>query len=63
MNGQTPQQPQNWWEAVLMTFLWACRIPLASLFVFVCGCVAFLAFMFMLRLTVWIFQHGLAHWW
>jgi len=64
MNGQTPQPPQNnWWEATLAMFAWACRIPLAFFLVFACGCVGFLAFMFFIRVTVWIYQHGLAHSW
>jgi len=63
MNGQTPQTPQNWWQATLMLFAWACRVPLACLLVFACSCIGFLAFVFLLRLSVWIFQHGLAHWW
>jgi len=63
MNGQTPQPPQNWWDAILMAFWWACRIPVACFLIFACGCVGFLAVMFFIRATVWIFQRALAHPW
>ncbi len=63
MNGQHSQPPVNLWEAILIMFRWACRIPLACLFVLTLGCGAFLGFMFVLRLTVWVFDRWLAHWW
>lgn len=63
MNGQLPQGPQNWWQATLTTFLWACRIPVACFLVVAACCLGFLGIMFLVRLTVWAYEHGLAHKW
>jgi hypothetical protein len=62
MNGQTPQ-PQNRWEAALVAFWWALKVELACLVLFTAGCLAFLGLVFVLRLTAWVFSHGLAYWW
>jgi len=61
MNGQTPQPPQSWWEATLDMFRWACRIPMACLLIFACGCIGFLAVVFFIRLSVWVYSTYLAH--
>ncbi len=63
MNGQGPQPPQNWWEASLDLFRWACRIPAAFLGVFAICSLVFLGSFFVLRLTAWVFDRWLAHWW
>ena len=63
MNGQTPTPQNNWWDATLAAFLWACRIPVACFLVFTGCSLAFLGLMFVLRLTAWVFEHWLSHWW
>jgi len=60
MNGQAPQQPQNWHEATLLMFRWACRIQVACLLLFACGCLGFLGVLFFIRLVVWLYEYCLA---
>lgn len=63
MNGHGPQPPQNWWEATLDLFRWACRIPAALLGVFAISCLVVLAGISCVRFTVWVIQNWLAHPW
>ena len=53
----------DWWQIILRVFAWAARIPVACVIVFTAGCLAFLAFLFVFRLTAWIFRSVLAHPW
>jgi len=53
---QIPQAPQDLWQTILNVFAWAWRIPVACFVVFTCGCIGFLGFVFVYRLTSFIYR-------
>jgi hypothetical protein len=57
---QMPQVPQDLWQTVLNVFAWAWRIPVACFVVFTCGCIGFLGFVFVYRVTSFIYRTYLA---
>lgn len=57
-------QPQiDLWAIILRILQWCARIPLASLIIFTAGCLAFLGFYFVLRVTQWIWVNWLQQPW
>lgn len=57
-------QPQiDLWALVLRIAQWAARIPLAALVIFTAGCVSYLGFYFMLRVTQWLWRNYLQYPW
>lgn len=58
------QPPINdWWTLVLVIAKWAARIPLAGLAIFTAGCMAYLGFYFVLRVTQWAYSNWLSSPW
>jgi hypothetical protein len=57
-------QPQiDLWTLVLQIAKWAARIPLAALAIFSAGCVAYLGFYLVLRVTQWAWFNWLQKPW
>jgi len=57
-------QPQiDLWTLILQISKWAARIPLAALVIFSAGCLAFLGFYFVLRVTQWAWFNWLQKPW
>lgn len=49
------QTPTDIWQIMLRVFAWAARIPVACMVVFSAGCLSFLLFVLIYRITVWIY--------
>ena len=57
-------QPQiDLWALILKIAQWAARIPLAALVIFTTGCVGFLGFYLVLRITQWLWINWLQNPW
>jgi hypothetical protein len=57
------QNHQYWWQLILKMFALATKIPVAILFMFTAGCLAFLGFFLAYRFTAFIFSRCLSHPW
>jgi hypothetical protein len=60
----TNQRPsKDLLELILRVCAWVARIPIIVMILFAILCAAFTGIMFVLRLTSWVFTHGLSDPW
>lgn len=52
-----PQSPEQWWQLFLLGLRFLARIPLAILAITCAGCLGFMLFMVLFRITQWTWRH------
>lgn len=53
----SPQPPpSDFLQLVLKVFNWSTKIPIALLIAFAASCLAYLGFIFVFRVTVWVYE-------
>ncbi len=57
------QLPRQWWSAALEVLKFATRLPIAIVIVVAAVMGSWVAFWFVVRATVYIYERYLSYWW